>query len=286
MANTPLQALRHSKVKLTWDDDDPGRTKVTRRHLSRKEIDETDFRALIASSSSEAESSEDEAKDSKRGKLRALLLGGDDENPELPEGWGGSKPREGNMEITFTPGLSETKTVNEEEETTIQRYKRKQAEKNAKRKAERGQASRGESSEGKTKTGDDFFGDDSAEEEQEEKRTKSKAKDKKRRKDTTEAEEVRASTAEELALVAASSNHADLEHFDLRAVIKAEKGVKHKRKGKKKKGGDEAADERQEKFEINVNDDRFKALHEDHQFAIDPSNPQYVFCSLTLLIRQ
>ncbi|KZS95969.1 hypothetical protein SISNIDRAFT_451626 [Sistotremastrum niveocremeum HHB9708] len=264
-------ALRHSKVKLTWDDDDPGRVKVTRRNLSRKEIDETDFKALIASSSSEAESSEDEAKESKRGKLRALLLGGGDENPDLPEGWGGSKLREGDMEITFTPGLSESKTVDEEQETTIQRYKRKQMEKKAKRKAERQQGSHDGPGENR-KEGDDFFGDDSASD-KEDRRAKTKGKGKARQKNPVE--EVRASTAEELALVAASSKDSELEHFDLRAVIKSEKGVKHKRKGKKKQLGNEALDETQDKFQINVNDERFKALHEDHQFAIDPSNPQF-----------
>ena len=27
---------------------------------------------------------------------------------------------------------------------------------------------------------------------------------------------------------------------------------------------------------VNVKDDRFKALFEDHQYAIDPTNPQFV----------
>ena len=49
------QALRHSKVKLTWDEDEPDRAQVTRRVLSRKEIEESDFRAYIASESSESE---------------------------------------------------------------------------------------------------------------------------------------------------------------------------------------------------------------------------------------
>ncbi|KAH0826923.1 hypothetical protein J3R83DRAFT_4516 [Lanmaoa asiatica] len=49
-------ALRHSKVKLTWDEDDPERNHIFRRPLTKKEIEEADFRAYIASSSS----SEDE----------------------------------------------------------------------------------------------------------------------------------------------------------------------------------------------------------------------------------
>ena len=55
---SPSQALRHSKVKLTWDEDEPERALVTKRVLSRKEIEENDFRAYIASSS-ESESDDD-----------------------------------------------------------------------------------------------------------------------------------------------------------------------------------------------------------------------------------
>ena len=58
---SPSQALRHSKVKLTWDEDEPERALVTKRVLSRKEIEENDFRAYIASSSeSESESESEE----------------------------------------------------------------------------------------------------------------------------------------------------------------------------------------------------------------------------------
>jgi len=53
-----------------------------------------------------------------------------------------------------------------------------------------------------------------------------------------------------------------------------EVGTMRKRKKGKNKG--EAEDnEIQEQFVINVKDDRFKAVHEDHTFAIDPSNPHF-----------
>ncbi|MGG6496889.1 UNVERIFIED_CONTAM: hypothetical protein NY603_28620, partial [Bacteroidetes bacterium 56_B9] len=48
-------ALRHSKVKLTWDQDDPNRAKFTRKALTREEIEEQDFRNLVAGSDSESE---------------------------------------------------------------------------------------------------------------------------------------------------------------------------------------------------------------------------------------
>ena len=86
------------------------------------------------------------------------------------------------------------------------------------------------------------------------------------------------STAEELALLAASDNpNGEIKHFDMKAVLRAEKQKGKKRKGKKgKRGLDEGENEIQEDFAIDVKDERFKAVFEDHTFAIDPSNPQCV----------
>ncbi|WWC89469.1 uncharacterized protein L201_004393 [Kwoniella dendrophila CBS 6074] len=109
-------ALRHSKVKLTWDQDDPNRVKMTRRTLTRDEIEEQDFNNLVAGSGSEASlSSEEEdeeeddeedgkktkgkgegegketkkskkaAKKERTEKLRNLLLAGNDEDGDI---WG------------------------------------------------------------------------------------------------------------------------------------------------------------------------------------------------------
>jgi len=96
-------ALRHSKVKLTWDQDDAERDRVTRRTLSLKDIEENDFRAYIASSSDEAHESEVKSmkKSIGRDKLRAMLLEGGGHN--LPEGWAGSKPNDlGDEAVTWT----------------------------------------------------------------------------------------------------------------------------------------------------------------------------------------
>ncbi|KAG8810454.1 pre-rRNA-processing protein esf1, partial [Serendipita sp. 399] len=157
-------ALRHSKVKLTWDDDDPERMKVTRRMLSEKEIDEMDFKALLASSSSSSSASEEdddhrhqeqsngmlskkEKAKQKAARLRALLLSGNEEN--LPEGWGGGLPTEkdginGDMEVTFVPGLSAPdddgtarSKSGSKEETTLERYQRKEKEKKKAKKEKR-----------------------------------------------------------------------------------------------------------------------------------------------------
>ena len=296
-----MQALRHSKVKLTWDEDEPERTQVTRRTFTRKEIEENDFRAYIASSSSDESEPEGGAaagkakakakakkpKDTERDRLRALLLGGGDDT--VPEGWARGEDDDGgvddvDMEITFTPGLSGDR--GEEDETTLERYQRKMREKKKKRKGElRERATEGKEGKGaradKGGLDDDFFGADSDEEEVAPKGKKEKGKDKKGKRkggedDTVEEPARVESTAEELALLAASDNpNGDVKHFDMKAVLRAEKRPGKKKRGKKGKGGlDEGDNELQEDFSIDVKDERFKAVLEDHTFAIDPSNPQ------------
>ncbi|KAJ3551020.1 hypothetical protein NMY22_g53 [Coprinellus aureogranulatus] len=269
-------ALRHSKVALTWDEDDPERGHVTRRTLTRQEIEDGDFRAFIASSSeseeSEAESSKPKKdKKSERDRLRALLLGGNDE--AMPEGWGNEEgEKDVDMEITFTPGLL-GKTHGEEDETTLEKYQRKMKEKRNRRKEEL-KSKAGDKGKGKEEEADDFFGGSSDEDEDRRlaPRKKGDRNGKKPERDGGESRGKEA-TAEELELLSASNNpDGETKHFDFKAVLKAEKNGKKKRKGKKSKINE---DELQEDFAIDVQDERFKVLHEDHHFAIDPSNPHF-----------
>lgn len=242
-------------------------------------MEESDFNAYIANTSSESESEPDaedkplpSKKDKKtsRDKLRALLLGGNDE--AMPEGWGDDGAVDDvDMEITFTPGLSDKKI--KEDETTLERYQRKMKEKRKKKKEE-GTGKR----EGK-QLEDDFFEQTSDEEARDEdvdsdhsEHRSTKGKKTVSQKDSSLRPEA---TAEELALLVASDiPNADPKHFNIKSVIKAEKQKKRK-KGLKAKG-DVDTNEIQEDFILDVKDERFKALHEDHQFAIDPSNPQYI----------
>ncbi|KAI6168620.1 hypothetical protein EDD17DRAFT_1466292 [Pisolithus thermaeus] len=210
-------ALRHSKVKLTWDEEDPERSRLTRCALSRKDIEDADFKAYIASSSESADEHDDSdgrvSKKGERERLRALLLRGHQD--ELPEGWedaqeagkDGEAGSDVDMEITFTPGLSTAKGL--EDQTTLERYEQKVREKRRRKKEAR-----------------------------------------------------KAAVAED---TAEADPHAE--------------GVKPKTTKKKKRRsankGHEDDSEAEEDFSIDVKDDRFRALHEDHQFAIDPSNPQF-----------
>lgn len=301
-------------MKLTWDDDDATRAQVTRRTLTRKQIEENDFKAYLASSGSSSgsasEASDQEAsaaapsgsksastKESRRDKLRALLLSGAD-NEDLPEGWGGTSAPKGDLEVTFMPGLSSSTPKDDNaEETTLERYQRRQKEKKLARKAaqearasdakgtKKGMAASGSDDDVARITsvkGDDFFGD-----EDNETTTKQsqKAKGKKKRDATSDPSAPtlpsEPSTAEELALLLApdQAGGSGPKHFDMKEVLRAEKEAKSKRKNKRKKSkkGEDVPDEDREDgsgFAVDVTDKRFQALHEEPEFAIDPSNPQ------------
>lgn len=176
------------------------------------------------------------------------------------------------MEITFTPGLTDKKG---EDETTLEKYQRKLREKRKQRKEEAKGAAKDKEVQQKKEQKrplDDFFDADSGGEEDAEESAKGKKGKKVKVKEASESRPP--ATAEELALLAASDNPHGAKHFDMSAVLKAEKkSGKKGRKGKKEKHGPNDQDT-QEDFRIDVADERFKALHENHAFAIDPSNPQ------------
>lgn len=56
-------------------------------------------------------------------------------------------------------------------------------------------------------------------------------------------------------------------------ILKKEKG--NKKKGRKNKRAAELAKETQDTFTMDVNDPRFLAVYESHEYALDPSNPEY-----------
>lgn len=233
---------------------------MTRRTLSLKDIEEHDFRAYIASSSDEEYESGSTKKFIDRDKLRVLLLEGG--SHDLPEGWGGSKPNDlgddggdVDMEVTFRPALTGGK---DEDETTLGKYQRKMREKRKKRRIDLQ-----ERVEGKPST-DDFF--TRGEEEEDSDRVSRSAGQR--------SESRSFSTKEELSLLVAPDQlDSEPKHFDMAAIIKAEKSARKKHKGRKKKN-DNNENEIQDDFAIDVKDERFAALHEDHAFAIDPSHPK------------
>ncbi|TDZ54283.1 Pre-rRNA-processing protein esf1 [Colletotrichum trifolii] len=314
-------ALQHSKVKLTWDvnpDDAARKASINRAFTgSRAQLEENDLKAYLASDS-EDDNSDNESvgaveepaegaeepklskKELQRRKMReALGLGAEEEKKSK------DKAPVGDMEITFTPALTETKKDKKEgeEETTIEKYKRKERErKERKRDAARARREGADpSAAAAAKFADEEataaaaaaaeeedlgFDDPFFQSEEPPKKTKTAVRKEERlaKRAVREAEEKeKAEQKAQLQLLMADDEvggdgAGHLDHFDMNEILRAEK--LKKKKGKKGKNKKAAADDEekvglQEGFNIDVGDDRFKAVFESHEFAIDPSNPKF-----------
>ncbi|EHK45936.1 hypothetical protein TRIATDRAFT_292179 [Trichoderma atroviride IMI 206040] len=302
-------ALQSSKVKLTWDTrpEDMNRKESIKRAFkgSRAEIDEQDLKAYLAGDS-DSDEDEDDAdgitepadgepkltkKELARQKMReALGLASEPESKKSKDG------PVGEMEVTFTPALSGEKSKKDEkEETTIEKYARKERERKEK-KRQAAKAKREAVDEDDEDDDDDggvqiAQGDDEDEDEdlgfndpffttddpaptsktsirKEERLKKRKAREAAEARDAEEKAHLTKVMAED-----AQENQVDhLDHFDMNEILKAEK-----QKGKKKKYQKKTKAEvgLQEDFKMDVKDDRFKAVFDSHEFAIDPSNPKF-----------
>jgi len=306
------EALTHSKVRLTWDDDDTTRKEVQKRAFSRAELDENDLQAYIGSDSSDAESiasrksaAEDRKankKEAERMKMRAAL--GLADQPTKSKS--AKDEPVGDMQITFTSGLANNAAKDgkagvfenepQDEESTRDRYIRKERDRKQKRKEK---MKAGRSGTGVDEAGgeeenvqdapesaevddagfdDPFFTDPTAAASVEKKAKKAERLRKREEKNAKE-DEANARRAE-LELLMAADKGDEVRHFDMREIEKAEKEAKRKgKKGKDKKSKSKqqttVVDDVANQFKVETEDPRFKALFESHEYAIDPTNPKY-----------
>ncbi|KAG5997831.1 hypothetical protein E4U43_002563 [Claviceps pusilla] len=324
-------ALQSSKVKLTWDmhPEEVSRKESINRAFtgSRADIEENDLRAYLASEDSD-DDDEDEAvgagnegskgdgkndadadadappklskKELARKKMReALGLASEPTSRKSKDG------PVGDMEITFAPALSESKAKDgDKEETTIEKYKRREKEKKEKKrqaaKAKRAAATEDgdDAKEGKiSESGpaaaaaaaadgedlgfdDPFFTTDAAPAARSKTSIRKEDRLKKRQAREAAEAEVAAQKAQLKKVLSedANENQADhLDHFDMNEIMRAEKKKGKGKKGKGKGKGQDTEDRGglQEDFAMDLGDDRFKAVFESHEFAIDPSNPKF-----------
>lgn len=289
-------ALTHSKVKLTWDAEDTTRKEVQKRAFSRKEIDENELKAYLGSDSESSEDEEEAAKTDKAASLRAAL------GLEAPSKSSKSKSQssskrdrdfpkpDGEMQITFSGGLlGEGKggSVFENEiplnETTMEKYVRKEKERKAKRKErmkakKEGRDPDAEVEETETATagaaGDDpfndpFFASDGEDIEKAERKADNRSKRAKKREAKEAEEAANAAERAKLELLMADDEDNKMRHFNMNEIEKAEKAKKKGKKGRKN------APVVEDDFKIETNDPRFAKLYESHEFAIDPTNPRF-----------
>ncbi|ORY81336.1 hypothetical protein BCR37DRAFT_347986 [Protomyces lactucae-debilis] len=265
-------ALQHSKVKLTWDDDDPKKAQFAKRAFSKAEVDDMELKAYLASSSSSEGEGETAAmlKDKWRKLLKSTRSDSDASDEDKPSG---------DMEITFSAGLAADQPAAEEDpenETTLEKYKRKDQERRERRRKTKGVVE----ADAQPDLGfdDPFFNE-----------TTTKTK-KKREKPVVDEEKDRKEKAE-LALLmmddenaVAASGKKSADHFDMKAIVRAEKRAGLSRAQQKKlskfgKGKTTEVDKEglQDGFEIDLKDDRFSAVFdgENHHFALDPTSSQF-----------
>ncbi|CAI6342119.1 unnamed protein product [Periconia digitata] len=309
-------ALSHSKVKLTWDADDTTRKEAQKRAFSRKEIDENELQAYLGADSSSSEDEAATAKADKAASLRAALgLGPSGAGKSSSKSKSSSKrdrdfkKPEGEMEVTFTSGLSNSGTKgsvfeNEPEENTLEKYVRRQKERKERRKERYKATQEGRDPDAVTATSrkttenedenndkededpwnDPFFASDP----EDVPRKPSSSKKSKRPTDIAAEKERADKERANLELLMlddddtnahgpSSFNAPKMQHFDMNEIVKAEKNSSKKKRNKfaAKKAEKAAATQVQDSFEMNTQDPRFAKLFESHEFAIDPTNPRF-----------
>jgi hypothetical protein len=295
-------ALQHSKVKLTWDADDPSRKDAQARAFKggRREIEENDLKAYLGSDSSEAEDDDEIAgdatadgkpklskKEAERAKLRALLG-----LPDKPLSKPDKKAPVGDMEVTFSAGLTAAPTREsvfenepEKDETTKEKYIRKERERRKRRKEKMKSARKGESV---PTAGEDKQESDAAVQEEEDRgfddpffttpevdaaaAAKQRKEERRKLREQREADEAAsAARRAELELLMVDDKASTVRHFDMNEIEKAEKLARKKHKKAKLA----KADLQQDDFKVDVKDPRFQSLFESHEYALDPTNPRF-----------
>ena len=316
-------ALQHSKVTLTWDADDGVRKEVQKKAFagSRADIDENDLKAYLGSDSSEDEAPEPvvidatssilpqgngdgtvenpdknlSKKDRECQRMRALL--GLQNEPSKKKM--GTRPM-GDMQVTFSSGLSSAPSKRsvfenepEREETTVEKYVRKEKERKARRKDKAKQPENAmqnlDEQDGANEAlaaikvvpktddlgfQDPFFiapADDKA-------ASTSLRKDQKRQKreQRTADEAISKDQRAELELLLVDDKiRGDVNHFDINELAKAEKAKKKKPSRLSEREKEVLKAKEQDDFQINVEDPRFQAVYERSDFAIDPTNPRF-----------
>eukprot|EP00252_Welwitschia_mirabilis_P006631 TRINITY_DN1751_c0_g1_i3.p1 TRINITY_DN1751_c0_g1~~TRINITY_DN1751_c0_g1_i3.p1 ORF type:complete len:850 (-),score=262.64 TRINITY_DN1751_c0_g1_i3:130-2679(-) len=281
------RALQHSKVNLSWDEDEPLRVKTLHRKFDPEKINEMDFKDYLASDDDlckgTGEDSDDEAEDgekknSLREKYRSLLMGSDHSNDE-----DGDKDDDKDMEITFNTGLEElSKKIlekkKEKEETVWEAYLRKRKEKKRERKrlakqmAEDQLNSAGSediSDNENEKHPDDFFMDYDSLDGEGDKSVKSSKQNKPTKPERKKKDVVMEKKHEE------DASRAELELLlaDDHGGDNAVKG--YNLKPKKTKGGKKDLPSEDKLPTLDLDDPRFSALFTSHRFAIDPTDPLF-----------
>ncbi|XP_043722003.1 pre-rRNA-processing protein ESF1-like [Telopea speciosissima] len=255
------RALQHSKIHLTWDDDEPQRAKTLKRKFNVDQLADLELKEFLASDDGESEDDDDDNDEAfdgqfdkkldKREKYRALIQSGDGSDGE---------EEEKDMEITFNTGLEDvSKRILEKKdkksETVWETYLRKRSEKKKARKKNTKYSSEDDSSDTDREVPeqpDDFF--------IEEPSLRNSKKEKQQQGTDKEQEASRA----ELELLLADDHLGDQSLKGYNLKLKKAKG----KKGKEIPMADKLPS-------TDYDDPRFSSLFTSPLFALDPTDPHF-----------
>lgn len=260
-ADFVTDALQHSKPKLTWEAEDPGRKRLISEAFKR-DAESGKWEALLGSSDDEEE--EKNAEDV-RDKYRQLLLGGDDSmipDQEFDD------DQEDKLFGQERHAIARPE-IQQKEETTLEKYKRKEQERKQRRRQEKLAQKQDTSTTPDLGFNDPLFADSTSTSSAKRKEKQSKRAEK------LAAEISSAQKAGELDLLMHDEQgpqQQDGNHFNINHIIKAQKASKFK---KKKKRDAEKEIDLQEGFEMDIHDPRFADVFTGGDFAIDPNSAAF-----------
>ena len=295
------KALGHTKVGLSWDEEDnDDKLLLTKRKFNKQELENMDYSAYLASDTDDSLSEDEDGGGSARGGMAALLA-------ECQEAEDEEAPQD-NMEVTWDLGLKErTETALKRREERLaeagmtigEKHEKKQKDKQKARKQlikERIAASKaGSGGNGVDSDSDDEdmtarAGGDDAFFQQDfgdgfaprgaagtASRTAIASSDD----DSDGNEDGGGNELDADALAAAAGDAAAGDgHFDMRQIAKEHKLSKKKKKklrSKSKRGvdDDEDAQAADDSFKLDVGDSRFGAVFDNKDFAIDKTVPEF-----------
>eukprot|EP01130_Rhizamoeba_saxonica_P015523 TRINITY_DN6990_c0_g1_i1.p1 TRINITY_DN6990_c0_g1~~TRINITY_DN6990_c0_g1_i1.p1 ORF type:complete len:523 (-),score=181.29 TRINITY_DN6990_c0_g1_i1:1062-2630(-) len=226
-----------AKVKLTWDQNDIRREKITKRSFNITEINEDDYKAYLESVSEEG--SDDEAIN----KYRSLLGGNSESEEEEAEGKV--------LNITFTSGLAEKatnilKNKDKEDESVFKKQLNKIRDKKKKPK--------NTDADNFTFDPEDPFADwDDADFEADEKKASRRSKKKEQEAELTQEQK------DELELLVFDPSKNE-------KMVQEDPSLKKKKKKRRKK---------KVTFTVDVDKERFGALFDNPDFQRDPTHKNY-----------
>ncbi|KAF7271932.1 hypothetical protein GWI33_015230 [Rhynchophorus ferrugineus] len=282
-------ALQQAKVDLTWDETNPDRLEINEKINSGKldDISKDVLQNYLAGSSSEEDEDHVTASDGDNSdsdsntapnenvidKYKALL-----QDIQQKEEEKNNKKFE--MEISWdidakgkADKIMKEKLEMNEEKTPFQKYLDKRKEKRKEKKKLKNKTNE-EDSDGSDIPSDIDMNDPYFAEEFNNSEFKKKSK-KKSKNNSEEGENDKDNQKEaELDLLLMNSEDNDQKHFSLKKIQDMEKN-ESKNKKKKYKKTKEPSTEKEDNFEVDVDDKRFSALFTSHHFNIDPTDPRY-----------